>query len=157
MRIRTFNLAEIENMIANFHWKSTLLKNNCPNPFNCQNWQSRAKLNPLSSASSIGKSWGSCPLPLSFVVYRVKLGPSPIFGFLFLVFSSSSSSSSPWFWVLVNCCQHDKSIFFLFSLSSPSFLFLLVFFTNYCFLGFLHSLFSPSSMYDEFNFIWCYG
>jgi hypothetical protein len=41
----------------------------------------------------------------------------------------------------VNCCQHDRSIFFLFSPSSPSFLFLLVFFTNYCFLGFLHSLF----------------
>ncbi len=148
MRIRTFNLAEIENMNANLHWKSTLLQNNGPNSFNCQNWQWRAKLNPLSSTSSIGKSWGSCPLPLSFVAYGVKHGPSPMFGFLFLGFFPSSSSSSPCFWVLVTCCQHERSI---------SFLFLLVFFTNYCFLGFLHSLFSPSYVYDEFNFICCYG
>lgn len=88
--------------------------------------KSRAKLNPLSSTSSIGKSWGSCPLPLSFVAYGGQAWPLTYVWLFVLGFFSSSSSSSPCFefwWIVIN--MTDPFFFFFLHL-------LLLFFFSLC-------------------------
>ncbi len=101
-------------------------KTMAPIPLIAKIGKSRAKLNPLSSTSSIGKSWGSCPLPSSFVAYGVKHGPSPMFGYLFLGFFPLLHLlllAFEFWWIVVN--MTDPFFFFFLHL-------LLLFFFSLC-------------------------